>query len=254
MKKFLFFALFLILCKFSFSQQDTVYYYFSKDAKEVSSDSAFYYSKLYKYDNHWCGRDYYKKGNILKSEGNYAEKDGKTPVGSVKNYTDNGALDNIVEYENRKVLSKTYFYKNGNRKSSITYKDKAPEQRGWDENGNEVRNYVVEREASFKNGLEGWKKYLEKTLNANAAADANAPAGTYEVKVQFIITKEGYVSKVKAMSVPAACKPCGGEAISAISNSAPWQPAIQNNEPVIYQAIQSVIFQVAERGKKSRKG
>jgi len=84
MKKLLFLALFLtFLSKFSIAQ-DTVYYYFSKDAKEVSPDSAFYYSKLYKQGNQWYGREYYKKGNIVKSEGNYTQNDGKTPVGSFK--------------------------------------------------------------------------------------------------------------------------------------------------------------------------
>jgi len=172
----------------------------------------------------------------------------------LKNYKDNGVLDNIAEYDNGKLLSKIYFYKNGNKKSSIIYNDKGSDQKGWDENGKEIRNYVVEKEAYFKNGAEGWKKYLEKNLNANVAADANAPAGSYEVKVQFIVSKEGYVSKVKAVSVPAACKPCGGEAVSAISNSPSWEPAVQNNEPVIYQAIQYITFQVLEEIKKSKKG
>lgn len=254
MKKLLLTSLFLILLyKFSLAQNDTIYYYYSRDAKETTRDSAFYYKKLYRQDNQWFGREYYKKGNIVKSEGNYAGKDGNSPVSSFKNYKENGILSHTSEYDNGKLRSSIYFYKNGNKKSEIIYNNTSSDQKGWDENGKEIRNYVVEKEARFKGGSEGWKKYLQKNLNAMAAADANAPEGTYEVKVQFIITKEGYVSKVKAISIPAACKPCAGEAVSVISNSPAWEPAVQNDEPVVYQAIQFVSFQVADQGKKGKK-
>lgn len=255
MKNLLLFALVSIfLCKNSIAQNDTIYYYFSKEGKEVSSDSSFSYLKLYKQDNQWFGREYYKKNNTIKSEGNYTGKDAKTYLGSFKNFKENGTLDFIAEYDNAKLKSRTYYYKNGNKKSWISYTDEGKnEQKGWDETGKEVRNYIVEREARFKGGLEGWKKFLEKNLNPTVAADANAPEGMYEVKVQFIINKEGYVSNVKPVSVPDACKPCVGEAVSVISNSPEWEPAIQNNEPVIYQAIQHITFQVAEGTKKRRK-
>jgi len=255
MKKPLLFALFFIfLYKSSIAQNDTSYYYFSKDGKEVSSDSALFYLKLYKQDNQWFGREYYKKTNIIKSEGNYSGKDAKTYLGSFKNYNENGILDYIAEYDNGKLISRTNFYKTGNKKSLITYNNGgADQQKGWDETGKEIRKFIVEREARFKGGSEGWKKFLEKHLNANIAAEANAPEGMYEVKVQFIINKEGYVTNVKAISVPATCKPCAGEAISVISNSPEWEPAIQNNEPVIYQAIQYVTFQVAQGDTKGKK-
>lgn len=255
MNKQLFLSLFFIfLYKLSTAQNDTIYYYFSKDAKEISRDSAYSYLQLYKKDNQWFGQEYYKKNNFLRSEGNYSGKDGKTPVGSFKNYKENGSFDNIVEYVNGKLKSKTYFYKNGNKKSWITYNDNGVnQQKGWDETGKEVRNYIVEREARFKGGSDEWRRFLEKHLNPNVAADANAPVGMYEVTVQFIINKEGYVSNVKAISIPVKCKPCAGEAVSAISNSPEWEPAVQNNEPVIYQAIQHVTFQVAEETKKGKK-
>ena len=113
---------------------------------------------------------------------------------------------------------------------------------------------MVERGAGFKGGLEGWRKYLEKKLNANVAADAGAPAGTYEVKVTFIINREGYVSQVKAIDIPKACKPCAAEAVNVISSGPNWEPAIQNNQPVLYNAIQSVIFAVVEDKGKKKKG
>jgi periplasmic protein TonB len=71
--------------------------------------------------------------------------------------------------------------------------------------------------------------------------------------VQFIVSKEGTVSNVKAVEVPKACKPCGADAVNTIMASPDWEPAIQNNEPVKYQAIQYVTF-VVEEAKKGKRG
>lgn len=244
-----------LIFQFSAAQSDTVYHYFSTDSKEVSSaDSAFSYMKVYKKDNLWYGKGFYKKTNIEKSEGNYTDKDAKKPIGSFKNFNEKGVLDNTAEWDNGKPATINYYYKNGNKKLSLSFNDKGVDrQKAWDENGDEIRNYVFEREARFKGGLDGWRKFLEKHVNANAATDAGAPAGKYEVKLQFVVSKEGYVTKVKAISIPAACKACAAEAINVISNCPPWEPAIQFNEPVIYQAEQYITFVVEEtkKGKKS---
>jgi protein TonB len=105
----------------------------------------------------------------------------------------------------------------------------------------------VEKEAKFPGGMEGWKRYLERNLNANVAADDGAPPGNYTVKVQFIVDKEGGISNVQAIEVPKACPSCGPEAVKVIKKGPKWEPAVQNGRNVIYQAIQYVTFQVAEQ-------
>jgi len=104
----------------------------------------------------------------------------------------------------------------------------------------------VEKEAKFPGGMDGWKRYLERNLNANVAADDGAPAGNYTVKVQFIVDKEGGISNVQAIEIPKACPSCGPEAVKVIKKGPKWEPAVQNGRNVIYQAIQYVTFQVAE--------
>jgi protein TonB len=104
----------------------------------------------------------------------------------------------------------------------------------------------VEKEAKFPGGPDGWKRYLERNLNANVAADDGAPSGNYTVKVQFIVDKEGGISSVQAIEVPKACPSCGPEAVKVIKKGPKWEPAVQNGRNVIYQAIQYVTFQVAE--------
>jgi protein TonB len=104
----------------------------------------------------------------------------------------------------------------------------------------------VEKEAKFPGGPEGWKRYLERNLNANVAADDGAPTGNYTVKVQFIVDKEGNISNVSAIEVPKACPSCGPEGVKVIKRGPKWEPAVQNGRNVIYQAVQFITFQVAE--------
>jgi protein TonB len=104
----------------------------------------------------------------------------------------------------------------------------------------------VEKEAKFPGGMEGWKKYLERNLNAGVATDDGAAMGYYTVKVRFIVDKEGGISNVEAIEVPTACPSCGPEAVKVIKKGPRWEPAIQNDRKVNYQAIQLVTFQVAE--------
>ena len=104
----------------------------------------------------------------------------------------------------------------------------------------------VEQEAKFPGGLEAWKKYLERNLNANIAADNGASAGLYTVTLQFVVDKNGIISNIETVQVPKACPDCGNEAIRVIKKGPKWEPAIQNGNKVMYQAIQKITFQVVE--------
>lgn len=104
----------------------------------------------------------------------------------------------------------------------------------------------VEKEAKFPGGPDAWRKYLERNLNANAAQEDGAPIGNYTVKVQFVVDKEGSISEVTAIESPKACPSCVKEAVKIIQKGGRWEPAIQNGRKVIYQAVQYIIFKVAE--------
>jgi hypothetical protein len=244
----------MCLCNFCFAQTDTSIVYLAKDAHETSKDSAYSLIKFYKQNNMWHGKEYYLKKGGLKSEGDYGDKSAKTPIGDFKNYTETGKLDFTASYNNGKPNEVTYYYKSGSKKSWAAFDDKGiKQQKGWDEAGKEIKNFIVMREATFKGGMEGWRKYLEKNLNANVAADAGAPPGQYTVELTFKVSAEGYTSNVKATSVPNLCKPCGNEAVQVILNSREWQPAILQNEPVEYLAKQFVTFVVSESKNKKKK-
>jgi periplasmic protein TonB len=105
----------------------------------------------------------------------------------------------------------------------------------------------VEQEAKFPGGVDGWRQFLERNLNANVAANDGARPGNYTVKLQFIVDKEGNISNVQAVDVPKACPSCGPEGVKVIRKSPKWIPAMQNGKQVTYQAVQFITFQVARR-------
>ncbi|TDH24608.1 hypothetical protein EXU57_14810 [Segetibacter sp. 3557_3] len=244
--KQLFLSVFIVVFNYlpSLSQSDTTIRYYGKSRKETTKDSAISYVKFYRQANLWHGVEYYTKGNVLKSEGDYNETNVETAVGSVNYYLENGKLDYTIDYADGKPLNKTYFYKSGDKRSYTVYSDKGIElQKGWDETGREIKNFVVEREARFKGGEEGWKKYLQKNLNATLAADLGLAAGTYEVQVQFTVNKDGIPTNLKAVSVPPKCKACGAEVLRVLRESPAWEPAILNNEPIVSEVSRTIAFQ-----------
>ncbi len=100
----------------------------------------------------------------------------------------------------------------------------------------------VEVEAAFKGGEGAWRKYLERNLNANAPVDNGAPEGLYTVYVQFIVSKDGSISDVKAMTNHGFGMEA--EAVRVIKKGPSWTPAIQNGRNVNAYRKQPITFQV----------
>lgn len=235
----------------TFSQTDTLIKYYSKNGSETSRDSSFSYAKFFRQFNLWHGVEYYTKRNIVKSEGDYNETNLLTGVGSVNNFKEDGKLDFTVEFTDGKPINKTFFYKSGDKKSYTLYSEKGIQlQKGWDENGKDIKNFVVERDAQFKGGEEGWKKYIEKNLNLSIPSAVGAPPGNYEVQVQFVVDKDGIPVNIKALSVPPKCKACGAETLRVLRESPKWEPAILNNEAVTFETTKTVTFEPVQGQKK----
>jgi len=58
----------------------------------------------------------------------------------------------------------------------------------------------VEVEATYPGGEQAWRSFLEKNLNPNTPINNNAPAGQYTVIVQFVVSKTGAVSDLRALT------------------------------------------------------
>jgi hypothetical protein len=89
---------FVLLSSYSSAQTDTVVFYLNSQVKETTKDSAVAYTKMYKNGNLWHGKTYAMKTGFLASEGDYADQERHTPVGSFNNYAKDGTLDNKSVY------------------------------------------------------------------------------------------------------------------------------------------------------------
>src|SRR5688500_17046307 len=99
----------------------------------------------------------------------------------------------------------------------------------------------VEIEASFAGD---WPKFLQRNLNGEVAVNNGAPAGTYQVVIQFIVDREGNISDVKPLT-----KHGYGmeeEAMRAIKKAPKWTPAVQNGRQVKAYRKQPITFIVSE--------
>ncbi len=105
---------------------------------------------------------------------------------------------------------------------------------------------TVQIPAQFPGGMEGWKKYLERNLNAGLPSENGATSGKYSVMVSFVVDNEGNISEVKAENAPGFGTEA--EAIRIIKKGPKWQPAIQNGRKVAYRVKQQVTFQVDDNG------
>lgn len=230
----------------TFAATDTVYFYFNKDWEKCTKDSAAYVSKKWKQDSVWKRRDYWAQTNVLAMEADYVDEEMKTKHGLMTWYDVNGVKHSTAQYDHGKELYADHYYENGQKKGHIAYGDngKATAQTGWDESGNEIKDYIVEQEATFPGGIQGWIKYLQKNLNANVAAESGARKGSYKVKVKFIVDKDGSVSDVHTTEETAGCKLCGKEAERVIAKGPKWIPAIQYNKQVKFTQIQAITFVV----------
>lgn len=101
----------------------------------------------------------------------------------------------------------------------------------------------VEIEAAYPGGDVAWRKYLERTLNANVPVDNGAPADKYTVYVQFIVDKEGNISDVRALTNHGYGME--GEAVRVIKAGPKWTPAIQNGRQVKAYRKQPITFVVS---------
>ena len=104
----------------------------------------------------------------------------------------------------------------------------------------------VEIEAEFPGGQNAWKKFLERQLNPSAPVDNGAPEGMYTVTVQFVVSKDGSISDVRALSSHGYGMEA--EAVRVIKKGPKWTPAVQNGRQVNAIRKQPITFQVSSEG------
>lgn len=104
--------------------------------------------------------------------------------------------------------------------------------------------YTAQKPAEFPGGSMGWIKYLERNLNRDLPVENGAPAGKYQVFLNFVVNSNGEVSNVLATNNPGYGT--ASEAIRIIEKGPKWIPAVQNGKNVNYLVKQTIVFAVSK--------
>jgi hypothetical protein len=146
---------------------------------------------------------------------------------------------------------KYYYWNNGGLRLVEDYKEgKVVARSCYDSTGKPLTN-CEETEADFPGGLLGWRKYLERSLNASVPVKNGAPPGYFTVVVQFIVDTDGSISDVKALTNHGYGMEA--EVLKLIGRGPKWEPAVMFGSPVKAYRKQPVTFVVWEEPSKPKK-
>jgi len=97
--------------------------------------------------------------------------------------------------------------------------------------------HIVEIDAKFAGN---WEKFLRKNLDPMVPAGRGAPAGRYNVVIQFVVDLEGNVSDIKPLTNFGYGME--EEAMRVLRKAEKWEPAIQNGYHVKAYRRQPITF------------
>ena len=117
----------------------------------------------------------------------------------------------------------------------------------FDEKGSKLDTAICneEKEANFPGGLDGWRKFLERTLDASVPARKGAKDGHYTILLKFRVDKEGNLQDLKATTNYGFGME--QEALRVLKRSPKWEPAVQFGRHVNAYRIQPITFVVVGR-------
>ncbi|MFT3980899.1 MAG: N-acetylmuramoyl-L-alanine amidase [Ferruginibacter sp.] len=113
-----------------------------------------------------------------------------------------------------------------------------------EQNPDNVLFSKVEQEAQFPGGVEAWKKYLQKTINAATPVDEGWSAGVYTVIVKFEVNRDGSVNNISTENYRDSKTALS--CINVIKEGPKWIPAKQNGRNVNSIRKQPITFVVEE--------
>lgn len=210
-------------------------YLFGKDWKAAKPEGAAYIARLEAKDDTTYEWRYYRYTGPLLSVETYKDTETNIAHGIFAFYGEDGKLDSIGKtFDNRKIGDWTYYtdsgtvwkrdvYENGKLIKSLDTTALRMERDSLVLVYEQREKDPQEQEASFKNGDEGWRKYLEKNINVPDRATNLKKNGT--VVIQFIVQKDGSLSDFFIhQSVEYSIDE---EALRVLKRSPKWVPARQ---------------------------
>lgn len=103
---------------------------------------------------------------------------------------------------------------------------------------------TVKTEAKFRNGSEDWNSYLRQNLKTDVPKDKGCPPGRYAVRIKFIISKEGEVTSIKAVTNYGYGMET--EAMRVISLLPQWTPSTRNGRSTNSYHCELITFDLCE--------
>ncbi len=252
------------------AQNKVIIKYYDTLFKVVPKENSTYYYQFEDRDSFYNCTAYYSSSNKLYSKFMAVDSNLNGAIGTVICYYESGKIkDSMFYYPNGKIIFEYQYYENSNKKRVTKYGKESGTYDTWafyengklwahvykrkafdklenyvfDEEGNQISDYIFEQPSEFPGGPADWLKYIESNLNRNLPIENGAPPGKYTVVVNFIIDTTGAISDVQAENDPGYGTKEEAERI--IKNSTKWIPAIQFNQPVISHHKQSITFIVS---------
>jgi N-acetylmuramoyl-L-alanine amidase len=172
---------------------------------------------------------------ILSNNSNaYSIIDISDPANAIKSRYGKKAADGLIIVTSKPAASS----------EAVTLTGGYPSAIGWQDRDQDLIYVKVETPAQFPGGDDGWRKYLQRSLNANVAVAEGWKAGTYKVIVQFVTDKEGNVSDARALNY--VNTKTAQECVNVIKNGPRWIPAMRKGRKVNAYRKQPVTIVIAE--------
>lgn len=135
-----------------------------------------------------------------------------------------------------------YYFPNGQVRAVQEYTDgKVTAAACYDEDGTPLTD-CENREATFAGGIDDWKQYLGRNLDASVPLKQKAPPGTYRVRVSFNVAEDGSLTDIQAKTRHGYGME---EEVIRIMKTCPrWSPAKEFGKRIAMQRTQSVSFVV----------
>jgi antitoxin component YwqK of YwqJK toxin-antitoxin module len=199
--------------------------------------------------------NHYKKGKMIgrnmgwHTNGTISDSTILDENGNGKSFTfyEDGAKNGEGNYAlGDKIGPWLYYYSNVKNQKSIevTYEmDSVKTYTCFTEAGAiQKKDCIYEREANFRGGDDGWRKYLVKKLTDKSGIYSKIlkPKELYTVIVRFVVSKDGNIADVKIEKT--GISEIDTIALEIIQSSPKWIPAVQYNRKVNAYRRQPITF------------
>ena len=238
----------IILTSFQNLQaQNKIVKYYDSTWLDSPKKDAYYYTEFVKQDSFYQGTSFFKASNNKYSEFNSYDTLFTSFKGRLIRYSDTGIIQDSSYYSDEGVKQYHYhYYPNGKLWASYIYnlKTKKSVQKGYDEIGKIISDFIFIREAEFPGGIENWQKFLISNIKTNIPVKRGAAKGSYIVFVRFKVGKDGTIFNLE----PETNFGFGmeQEVMRVIKKSPKWSPAISLNQIEVAEKRQPVTFEITE--------